>query len=127
MSLTLQSNPAPLGNIVVATPGTPVRITVNLPTFTPPVTAAVTDEVPANAMYLASSPISQTGAGNIGSCYVGSKTMVRATLVGVIGIIPSGQSFQITCNVALNVFDLSQLYLDADNANDACFGSFVTI
>lgn len=119
-----------LGNVVVASPGTPVQITNVLQATSNGsgnIVGSATDPVLCNQVNINASPITHTGAGNTGKIYFGTKNMVRATLVGVYAVISPGQGFQMTNNVALNIFDANQLYLDADTAGDAGYGSIVTV
>lgn len=127
MAYTPQFIPQPFGNVLVPTPGTPVRISSNFPNLTPPVTGSVTDPVPCNKMNFIASPITHGGAGNTGSVYVGTATMVRATLVGVLVVIPKGGSLTITHNVGNNIYPFEKLYVDADTANDGLYGFIDTI
>ncbi len=53
--------------------------------------------------------------------------MVKATGAGVIAVLLPGQSFTITNNVGMNIYDLNKLYLDSDTASDGCIGSIDTI
>ena len=128
MATTIQYNPQPLGAVTVVTPGTKVRLTINLLTADPTtgkvVTTAATDSVPCNKIGLAANPLSQAGAGNTGKVYIGSQSMSRTTLLGVVAIILPGGSYSITNNVSMNIYDASQWYVDADNAGDSIYGSF---
>ncbi len=130
MAYTPQLNPQPLGNVLVATPGTPVQITLTLQSTAAGsgnVVNASTDEVLCNKINIISSTITHTGAGNTGKIYLGSSAMVRATLAGVIAVIAPGGSYSITTNVNLNAYDANKLYLDADTANDGAYGSIDTV
>lgn len=129
-SYTTQLNPQPFGNVVVVTPGTPVQIAANLPglgvisSAQNPQTGFLSDPVPCNKVLILASPITHAGAGNTGKIYIGMATMVRATLAGVIAVIPAGQSFPLTNNVGLNIYQFQNLFMDADTAGDGCYGSF---
>lgn len=127
MAYTPQFLPQPFGNVLVPTPGTPVQLASNFPSFSPPVTSLVTDQVPCNKMSFMASPITHAGAGNTGSVYIGMQGMVRATLVGVLAVIPRGGSMTITHNVGLNIYPFEKLYVDADTANDGVYGFIDTV
>lgn len=130
MAYCPQSNPQPLGNVTVATPGTPVQITLTLQSTAAGsgnIVGSATDPVLCNLVSIITSPITHSGAGNTGKIYFGSQGMVRATLAGVIAVLSPGQSIPMTVNVALNAFDANKLYLDADNAADGCYGSLFTV
>lgn len=129
MSYTPQFNPQPFGNVVVPTPGTPVQLTSVMQNITvgSGKMCASTDPVLCNKISLIASPITQGGSGNTGNLYIGQKTMVRATLAGVVAVIAPGGGFSVTNNVSMNIYDLSQWYVDADNANDGVYGSADTV
>lgn len=129
MAYTAQLNPQPLGNVTVTTPGTPVQITKTLQATVvgSGFMCLSTDIVACNKLVLIASPISQAGAGNTGNIYIGSSTMVRATLAGVIAVIPPGGSYSITNNVSMNIYDANKLYVDSDTASDALYGSIDTV
>lgn len=130
MAYCPQSNPQPLGNFTVTTPGVPVQITLALQsTAAGPgyVVNSPTDAVLCQQILITASPITHTGAGNTGNIYFGSKGMVKATLAGVIAVIQPGQSFTLTQNVANNVYDANLLYLDSDTASDGAFGALFTV
>lgn len=130
MSYTPQSNPQPLGNVTVATPGVPVQITLTLQSTSAGsgnIVNASTNKVDCQQILITASPITHSGEGNTGAVYLGTSTMVRATLAGVIAVIMPGQSFPLTQNVAQNVFDANKLYIDADTASDGIFGALFTL
>lgn len=130
MAYTPQSNPQALGNVTVATSGTPVQITATLQATAAGsgfIVQSPNDAVLCNLIGLSASPITHTGTGNTGAVYIGSRFMVRATLAGVIAILYPGQSIPISVNVALNAFDANQLWVDADVSGDGIFGSLFTI
>lgn len=130
MAYCPQSNPQALGNVTVATPGTPVQITKTLQSTAAGsgnIVGSSTDPVLCNLISIITSPITQAGGGNTGKVYIGSSGMVRATLAGVIAVLSPGQSIPLTINVALNAFDANKLYVDADTANDGIYGSLFTV
>lgn len=129
MAYCPQSNPQALGNVTVTNPGTPVQITLTLQSTTAGsghVVNSTTDAVLCQQISIVASPITHSGSGNIGAVYLGSATMVRATLAGVIAVIQAGQSYPLSQNVANNVFDANKLYIDADNAGDGVYGALFT-
>jgi hypothetical protein len=92
--------PQSLGFVIVPTPGTPVPLSVS------PLLAAI-------RIQARSAPASQ----NVGNVYIGTKGMNKSTGAGVYAVLgpeavepfpPHGGPW----------FDVGQLYLDADNAND---------
>ena len=127
MATTIQFNPQPLGAVTVVTPGTKVRLTINLlsadPTTGKVVTTSATDSVPCNKIGLAANPLSQGGAGNTGKVYVGSQSMNKTTLLGVVAIISPGGSYTISNNVSMDIYDASKWFVDADTAGDSIYGS----
>ena len=131
MAYTPQFNPQPLGAVTVATPGTPVRLTIALlnndPTTGKPATTLATDPVVCNKIGLAANPLTHAGAGNTGKIYVGSASLNRTTLAGVIAVIAPGGGYSITNNVGMNIYDASKYYVDADNAGDGLYGSIDTV
>lgn len=127
MSFNPTFKPQPFGNVAVATPGTPVSLAVNFPNLTPAVTAALTDQIYCNKISIITSTIAHSGAGNTGNIYIGTSTMVRATLVGVIAVLAPGQSFPITNNVSMNIYEFEKYFVDADNAGDGVYGSIDTV
>ena len=128
---TPQFNPQPLGAVTVTTPGTPVRLTVNLTTVDPTtnqkVTTNVTDPVVCNKISLAANPLTHGGAGNTGKVYIGSASMNRSTLLGVIAIIAAGGSYTIVHNVGNDIYDVSKMYVDADTGGDGVYGAIDTV
>ncbi len=129
MAYCPQSAPQPTGPVTVPTPGTPVQLTQFMQTITvgSGKMCVATDAVLCNKIVITASPYTQAGAGNTGNVYVGQQTMVKATGAGVIAVLLPGQSFTITNNVGMNIYDLSKLYLDADTASDGVMGAIDTI
>lgn len=129
MAYTPQSVPEPIGPVTVPTPGTPVQLTTFMQTITvgSGKMCVATDAVLCNKISLTASPYTHSGVGNTGAVYVGQQSMVKATGAGVIAVIYPGQSFAITNNVGMNIYDLSKLYLDSDTASDGIIGSLDTI
>ncbi len=130
MSYTPQLNPQPLGNVTVATPGTPVQITTTLQATavgSGNIVNSSTDIVACNKISLIASTITHAGAGNTGLVYFGAQGMVRATLAGVLGLVYPGGSYSLVTNVNLNEYDANKLYIDADTAGDGVFGFLDTV
>ncbi len=130
MAYTPQNNPQPLGNVLVATPGTPVQITSTLQATAAGsgnIVGSATDIVPCKMVSISASPITHTGTGNTGRLYLGTRTMVKATLAGVIAIIYPGQTIPITVGDSVNPLDANTLWIDADTAGDGFFGSLYTL
>jgi len=95
-----------LGKITVGVPGTPVRATVNLPN-------------PAQNFYVHGYAI-QRLRNNIGDIYVSlSPIDDRVNLSRILCILSAGQpSFSAGIGIELNGTNMSDLYIDADNAGD---------
>lgn len=129
MAYVCQSTPQPIGPVTVTTPGTPVQLTAFMQTITvgSGTMCVATDAVLCNKISITASPYTHTGVGNTGAVYIGQQGMVKATGAGVIAVIYPGQSFSITNNVGMNIYDLSKLYIDADTAADGCIGAIDTI
>ena len=106
-----------LGKITVTTPGTVV-----------PLSASATS-INVNAIYF------QALSGNTKYLYVGTKAMVRATLVGVFRQIPAPTAatgltvalpdWTLISSVYTGPFDLTQIFLDADNGTEGLLVSYV--
>ena len=121
----------PIGNIVVATPGTPVPIMslVDAAAAGSPSTptSSTTDEYTATCNQIVvqgfkgSAPMSI----NVGNVYlvrkgVGSGTGNRADQGAIVLIIPPGQTGVLgSSSLVKNAFNPYRYYLDADNAGDA--------
>lgn len=99
------------GPLVVATPGTPVR-------------ASVLVTAPDNpASYKVHAVLMQARPSNVGKVYIGMLGLNRATLAGVATVlaIPTANSlaaFSVAHTISPAGVDLSDLWLDADNAGD---------
>jgi len=106
----LAINPFGLGKVAVPTPGSPVSLLVNYSSFTG--NADNTKDLFANKWTV------QANANNKGPIYIGALSMVRSTLVNVIGIVQPGQSWTWQHDVGMNKYHIGDYYLDADNAND---------
>jgi len=124
----------PLGNIVVPTPGTPVRITnlvdsaaVNAPESA---TSATSDEYTRRAQQIIFQAYKAGAAPpklalNTGNIYIIKKALAGAGGVGDVGtvvvVLQPGQTFTLgSAPLDRNVFNLYDYYVDADTANDAC-------
>lgn len=106
-----------VGPIRVAVPGTPVRVTDLI---------ALTDPgglVNTPSRFTCHAALFQAIDDNVGKVYVGLAGMVRATKVGVSAVlaIPTDNSipsYSVALTMAAAGIDLSDLYLDADTAQD---------
>lgn len=101
MPFFLTSNPFSLGQII-ATPGTPQSVLNNFP-------AAKGTKTPINMIAFQSHP------NNSGNCYVGSASMNKVNLSGVLRVLQPGDSWSVGDNMAGNIINLDTLYVDADN------------
>lgn len=105
-----------LGPINVPVPGTPVRATSTITTDA----GGITND-PAN--FSCHAALFQARKGNTGRTYIGTSNMVRATGVGVSAVlaIPTANtipSFSMSLTIAPAGVDLSELYVDADVADE---------
>ena len=102
-----------LGKIVCVTPGVPVRATVNRPD-------------PATPFYVHAYSIQRISA-NKGSSYISlSPTDDRATLEKILGILSSTEpAFSAGIVTEMNGMDMSKVYIDHDNADDAVIISYL--
>ena len=105
-----------MGKLTVATPGTPVRLTVNQPDPT--------------AVLGINSFVVQALPANTGSIYLGLIGMSRATLANVVGIItaPTGgglPQYGAVLTYSPGGIDLRTLYIDADVAGEGVLCSAV--
>lgn len=103
-----------LGRTVVLTPGTKVALT--MPAGILPGTA--------HALIIEALPT------NVGKVYVGESTLVRATFVGVIVVLPiptanSIPTFSMAVTQAANAIRVTDFYIDADTANDGVVCSII--
>lgn len=109
------SEPFSLGKIVVVAAGTPVKITFNFDSATPP--ASKTTEDPQNDLYV-NKIFVQALPGNTGNLYVGMKTpsvaFNKTTGVGVLAVLAAGQSESITNPVGKNTYRAGNFVFDAD-------------
>lgn len=127
----------PLGNIIVAVAGTPVRITslvdaaaVNAPETPTPGTAGA-DEYSCSAQQIIFQAF-KPGAGppslavNAGNIYIlrkgaGAGTGNATDKGTIVACVTPGQTFTlVTGAMDRNVFNLYDFYLDADTSADAC-------
>lgn len=105
--MPITRNPVPLGKVEVAAAGTPVKLTSNF---------AADAEI--DRMVVSKLSV-QALTGNQGPVYLGYAGMSRTTLEGVIAIIPAGTTWNFGEFNALNTLKPSDLFLDADNNDDA--------
>ena len=134
MSTSVQQNPQgplwPLGNIAVATPGTPVRITslvdptaVNAPESA---TSPTSDEYTRRAQQITFQGFKANTDGlqpNTGNVYIilkgGKGSNNRDDTGSIIWVLQPGQTWTLGSSALnRNVFSLYQFYIDADNAAD---------
>lgn len=106
-----------LGAITVPTPGTPVQATNGLPN--------------PSAYKLCHGIMIEALPTNVGKLYVGLFGMVKGTYVGVLAVLPapttnSYPSWSASIGYAPNAIEVTQVYLDADSANDGAIISLVT-
>lgn len=107
-----------LGKVTVSSPGTPVQATVNL--------SRPTERLAVNAYMCQALP------SNTGKVYVGNKAMNKTTLVGVTAIlaVPTSNtipSFSVSASPVPIGFDMTFVYIDADNTGDGCIVSAVVL
>ena len=102
-----------LGKIVVATPGAPVRVTINR-------------AAPAAPFYVHGYALQRLKS-NVGDVYVSlSPTDDRANLTRILCVLSAGQpSFSAGIGIELNGTDLSVVYVDADNPGDGVTGAIL--
>jgi hypothetical protein len=98
-----------LGRLIVAVPGTPVRVTTNLP--------QPTDRYACHGVLLQALP------SNVGRVYIGTSGLVRATFANVYAYLAvptanQGPTFSAALTLAPNAVQLQDMFIDADNAND---------
>ena len=104
-----------LGKVVVAAAGTPVAITTNLSTSNSKLNAA--------GVLTCYSLIVQPLSSNVGKVYIGTSTMSRTTLAGVFLYVPIPTANSLPIEMFRNetaqaAFSATDIYVDADNAND---------
>lgn len=105
-----------LGPITVPVPGVPARATSTITTDA----GGIQNDPTKFSCHAA---LFQARPGNTGNVYIGTSNMVRATLVGVAAVlaIPTANSipaFSIALTLAPAGVDLSELYVDADVADE---------
>ena len=109
-------NPAPLNLINVPTPGTPVRITVNI------TGAATSGIIP--GVISARKVTFKAKSGNVGVVYVGYSGMVKASGAKVLFDLSPGEGFVLEAAVSENPYNVLDFYVDADQANDKLYAFF---
>jgi hypothetical protein len=120
MAYSVTLKPEPLGKITT-TPGTPVRITMNLAS-SPAGRAAYGNLSPGDDLWGNKLEL-KAPSGNAGNVYIGKINMVRATLVGVIRVLEPGESWPVTEHPRGNVYHIGDFCFDSDNAADSVHGS----
>lgn len=105
------------GKVVVVTSGTPVQVpsTLLLP--------ASSGTIGAGGLSTVHAFVVQTLAGNTGKIYVGLAGMVKATLAGVLVVLPVPTAnliptFSVSLTEAANALSLTDLWFDADNSGE---------
>lgn len=111
-----------LGLLAVAAPGTPVRATTNITVDAQGVNNAA-------GQFKCHAVLFQARPANTGKVYIGLSGLDKASLVGVSGVlaIPTANSipsYSISLTLAPAGIELSDLFLDADNAGD---GALITV
>jgi hypothetical protein len=134
---TIQIRPQPLGLVTVTAPGTPVQLITNglsggslslaepwgVPSMA--VNSLVAEDAFARRIDLkAPTDIGAGSAFNKGRIYIGMKTMVRATLVGVIWILDPGDTYTLENSQQPMPYHMADYWIDADNAGDGVLGFF---
>lgn len=99
-----------LGKVTVASAGTPQQV--------------ISTQTQAHS-YLV-----QALSTNTGKVYIGSKTMVKSTLVGVFAVLAAPTtnllpSFASAVSYSSSHFDLQNVYLDVDNSGEGALVSIV--
>lgn len=105
-----------LGPITVPVPGTPVRATSTITTDA----SGITNDPTRFSCHAA---LFQARQANTGRVYIGTVNMIRATGVGVAAVlaIPTANAipaFSVSLTLAPAGVDLSELYVDADVADE---------
>jgi hypothetical protein len=106
-----------LGSITVPTPGTPVQATSGLAS--------------PSAYKLCHGIMIESLPSNVGKIYIGLVGLVKGTYVGVLAVLPaptanSYPSWSASIGYAPNAIEATQVYIDADSANDGAIISLVT-
>lgn len=110
---------APLGPVVVPTPGTPVQAISQL------------SPVPPSPPHVSIHGVMfQVLATNTGVVYIGQKGMNKTTLAGVLAYLPiptanSAPTFSIALTIAPNGLALEQFWIDAAVANEGCLVTYL--
>src|SRR5262245_54553520 len=105
-----------LGSVVIATPGTPARVTNNQ--------SVPTHRLPAHSFLI------EALSTNVGKVYIGTSNMNKTTLLGVCAIlaIPTTNilpSFSATVAFSASAFNLADYFIDTDNTNDGALISYI--
>jgi len=111
------------GKTTIPTPGVPVQVVV------PPAVAGplgALGETTVHAILI------EVLAGNLGKVYIGTAGLNRGTLANVLVMLPIPTAnllptFSISVTAAANALSLSDLWIDADNANDGVLLSVVVV
>ena len=112
-----------LGNIVVAVPGTPVPLNQNVTTDTGFGTAATPSPMCANQIKF------QALKTNAGQTYITLPGGTKATAagIGIFHTLQPGETFILGLGNISNPYQLKQLQIDADNANDTVHVAVVIV
>jgi hypothetical protein len=104
-------NPAPLGQVTVASSGTPVPLNTNFSDLG-------SDEAVRNQTNQCSWVFVQANPANAGLCFIGNANMNIATKAGVYLILAAGASASIQIGDVTNGLNINDFYVDADNNDD---------
>jgi len=121
MAYTITMNPLPLGKLIVATPGTPIRLTSALSQSpkAPAGNADIMEDLWCDKLQLKTL---QTSSGahsaNSGLIYIGRQDMNKTTLAGVYMILEPGESQWFSSTAGGNILRVGDYWVDADNANN---------
>jgi len=122
----LPLNPLPLGQLTVATPGTPIGFTSNCQTFygqpfyltDPTGKLNGPNDLWAERIYIRANP------NNAGNVYIGYAGMNKSTGQGVVAVLSkSDPPFALNMAYGANKLWVGQFEVDADNASDSIFAS----
>jgi len=110
-------SPFPLGKLTTA-PNTPIRLTANYPSLYGnwTIDGGISRDLWANSMELIAD------LSNQGNIYIGTQTMNKATLVGVIRVIRPGESWVLENNIGGATYHVGDYFMDQDVANDFIHG-----
>lgn len=121
------NSPKGLGAVLVTTPGTPVKLTSTIEANpTPNGGMKPGDNFPINRLELQAFSTAvprPAGGANAGNVYIGSKTMDKSTLLGVVKVLVPGEVWLCQMQSISNKYQIDQLYVDAANGGDGVYGN----